>query len=468
MDGKLLIKNASAVVSCDAEDTVYRDTDILIENGTISRIGKALDETGIEVIDGRGKFVYPGLVNTHHHFFQTYVRNLVTIDYPSMSVLEWIDRIYEIFKLVTEDVIYYSSLTAMADLVKHGCTTAFDHQYCYPDGAGKHLVDRQMDAAEKLGIRYYAGRGANTLYRSEGSTVPDEMVESTDEFISDCERLIDKYKDDSPSPIRGIVVSPCQPINCRKETFEESVALARRRSVMMHTHLGEGENPGMLERYGMRTLNWCREIGFAGPDVWYAHGWELSSTELESMAKEGTGLSHCPAPAVLGGFPILDMPFITELGLRFGLGCDGSATNDSSNLLDTVRMAYLAQAGKSKSRGTAVAPYHVLKAATSGGAAVLGRNDLGVLEPGSSADLFMVDVSGLEFAGALHDPANMLPRVGVTGNVWLTMIAGRVVFKDGELTGVDEHELAAKAEEVCTRDIRKRSEAFKTLSLFSR
>ncbi len=460
MNVRTLIKNARAIVTCDPEDRIYRDADILVEGPAIVAIGRNLESSGADIINARGKFVYPGLVNTHHHFFQTFVRNLATVDYPNLSVLDWIGKIYEIFKLVDSETIYYSSLTAMADLLKHGCTCAFDHQYCFPRHAGRELVDRQMEAAGYLGIRYYAGRGANTLPKSEGSTIPDEMLETTDEFLSDCDRLIGLYGKPSRFPMTGIVVSPCQPINCRKETFVESLAFARERGVRLHTHLGEGENAPMMERWGKRTLAFCEDIGFVGPDVWYAHGWELLPEEYAVMAATGTGLSHCPAPAVLGGFPIIDIPAMKESGMRLGLGCDGSATNDSSSLLDTLRMAYLMQSFHSKARGRSPSAYEMLRLATSGGADLLGRPDLGSLEPGKAADLFMVDTECLELAGATHDPANLLARTGVTGPVWLTMVDGKIVWVEGRLTGIDEEKLASEADSVCTRVIRRASPAY--------
>lgn len=452
---KVLIKGARAIVTCDSNDQVFYDADILIEGPRIKAIGKNLDPGGAEIIDGKDKFVYPGLINTHHHFFQTFVRNLITIDYPNMHVVEWLDKIYPIFQKIDADVIYYSSLTAMADLLKHGCTCAFDHQYCYTRASGKLLVDRQMEAASQLGIRYHAGRGTNTLPKSEGSTIPDGMLETTDEFLADCERIIDLYHDPSPFSMSQIVIAPCQPINCYKDTFVEALKLARDKKVHLHTHLGEGENDMMVERWGKRTLAWCEEIGFVGPDVWIAHGWELQPDEYQVMAQTGTGVSHCPAPAVLGGFPILDMQAMQRAGVLISLGCDGSATNDSSNLLDSLRMAYLMQAYHSKERGGCLSPYEMLKIATVNGAKTLGREDLGSLEPGKAADLFMVDVGVLELTGTLHDPKNLLARVGVTGPVHLTMVNGQVVFRDGHLVGVDERELAAKGEEVCTKVLRK-------------
>lgn len=458
---KKLIRNAQAIVSCDEKDTVYKNSDLLIEDQKIIEIGQNLSSVGVdEIIDGKNKFIYPGLINTHHHFFQTFIRNTIKVDYPNMTVPEWLDKIYPIFKLVNNDVIYYSSLTAMADLLKHGCTTAFDHQYCYTNRTGIEPVDRQMEAAQLLGIRYTAGRGTNTLPRSEGSTMPEEMLETTDEFINDCQRLIEKYHDPEPFSKSQIVVAPCQPLNCYKDTFVESVILARSHKVHLHTHLGEGENEVIQQRWGMRSLNWCEEIDFIGEDVWFAHGWEMTDEELDRLAKYKTGVSHCPAPAVLGGFPILDFNKFKEKGVLLSLGCDGSATNDSSNLLDSLRMAYLMQAFHSKQRGGCVTPYELLKIATINGAKTLGRDDIGYLKIGKAADLFMIDTTNLELTGTLHDPANLLARGGVTGPTWLTMVGGNVVSREGRLVGIDEEKLSYEGEQVCSDVLRNCCNAF--------
>lgn len=449
-----LIKNAAAIVTCDAQDSVLKNCDILIEGPQIKSIGPDIKAEEAEIIDAANGFIYPGLINTHHHFFQMFVRNLLTVDFPNMEVLDWLNEIYPIFKRIDTDCVYYSSLAAMADLLKHGCTTAFDHQYCFPSHTEKELVDRQFEAADQLGIRYHAGRGTNTLPLSEGSTVPDEMCETTDEFLADCERLIKKYHDSQPFSMRQIVVAPCQPVNCYKKTFVESLALARKYGVRLHTHLGEGENVAMEERWGMRTLAWCQDIDFVGNDIWYAHGWELTPEECIVMAETGTGLSHCPAPAALGGFSIIDIPAMLKSGMQLSLGVDGSATNDGSNPLDTLRLAFLMQTFHGKQRSGSPTPYQMLKLATKGGADMLGRQDLGCLEPGRGADLFMIKTDKLEYAGAVHDPANLLARVGVTGPVDLTMVNGEVVFRDGKLPGIDEEVMFAEAEAVCNRVIR--------------
>ncbi len=459
----ILIKNARAVVTCDEADRVYHNCDILVRDQAIAVIGENLPDIADEIIDATGRIVYPGLINTHHHFFQTFVRNLKTIDYPNMNVPEWIDRIYRVFRLIDEEVIYYSSLTAMADLLKHGCTCAFDHQYCFTPGTGKNAVDRQMQAAGELGIRYHAGRGVNTLPRAEGGSIPEEMCETTEEYLADCERLIGLYHDTAPFSMSQIVMAPCQPINCYPETFTETVAFAREKAVKMHTHLGEGENEIMLERWGKRTLQWCSDIGFVGPDVFIAHGWELTDDEYRFLGENGMGISHCPTPAILGGHQILPMKRLQELGVCVSLGCDGSATNDGSSLLDALRTGWLMQSYFSKERGGCILPYEMLKIATVNGAKTLGRSDLGSLGVGKAADLFMVDATRLELTGALHDPKNLLARTAVTGYADLTMVNGKVVWQNGTLTGVDEEKLAREGEAVCDRVLRSRSEAFRGL-----
>ena len=236
-----LFKGCAAVI-CDPQ-TVLRDVDLMVEGPKITAIGSGLvAPEGANVIDARGWFLYPGLVNTHHHFFQTFVRNRADLDWTKLSVLQWLDRIYPIFSRLTEECFYHSSVVAMAELIKHGCTTAFDHQYNFPRHAGSRIIDRQFEAADLFGLRFHAGRGGNTLPKSEGSTIPDEMLESTDEFIADCARLIDTYHDPAPFSMAQVVVSPCQPVNCYRETFVESVALARDKGVFLKTCTGKAQD----------------------------------------------------------------------------------------------------------------------------------------------------------------------------------------------------------------------------------
>lgn len=317
-------------------------------------------------------------MNTHHHFFQTFVRNRADLDWTKLSVIEWLDLIYPIFSRLDEACFYHSSLTAMAELIKHGCTTAMDHQYCFPRHAGKRLIDRQFEAAARLGLRFHAGRGGNTLPKSQGSTIPDEMLETTDEFISDCARVIETYHDASPFSMSQVVVAPCQPVNCYRDTMVESVALARATGTILHTHVGEGESDVIAQVHGKRTVDYLQDLGFAGPDVFYAHCWELTQAELSSLAASGTGVSHCPEPVYLVGAEVTDIPAMSALGVRVGLGADGAASNDNSNLMHCIHSGYMLQCLVAAGRDHPVPPPgDFLRYATTGGADLLGRADIG-------------------------------------------------------------------------------------------
>ncbi len=446
-----LFKSCAAVITCDDNNNVYHNVDVLVANANIQQISPRIPEQtlpeGTEIIDASGYFIYPGLVNTHHHFFQCFVRNNAELDWTRYSVIEWLDRIYPIFARLDEECFYHSSLTAMAELIKHGCTTAFDHQYNFPRHAGKQIVDRQFEAASRLGMRFHAGRGGNSLPKSEGSTIPDEMRESTEEFIADCERLIDTYHSAQHGSMRQVVVAPCQPVNAYRETFIESVALARDKGVLLHSHVGEGESEVIKQRTGKRTVDWCEDIGFVGQDVWFAHCWELNSDEIGQLASSGTGVSHCPEPVYLVGAEVTPIPEMEAKGVRLSLGVDGAASNDNSNLMHCIHSAYMLQALVAASRNHPVpAPSRFLHYATRGGADILGRDDIGQLAPGKAADLFAIDTRKMEFVGAVHDPLSLIAKVGITSNVDLTMINGRVVWRDGEFPGLDEQQMAAEAQ----------------------
>ncbi|MCA0961280.1 amidohydrolase [Salipiger bermudensis] len=439
-----LLKGCAAVVT---GNEVLRDVDLLTDGPAIKAIGPGLSAPGAEVIDAAGWFVFPGLVNTHHHFFQCFVRNRVALDWTKLSVIEWLDRIYPIFAQLTEESFYHSSLTAMAELAKHGCTTAFDHQYCFPRKAGKGIVDRQFEAAEKIGLRFHAGRGTNTLPKSEGSTIPDEMLETTDEFLADCERLIDSYHDGGPFSMRQVSLAPCQPVNCYRETFVESIKLARDKGAILHSHVGEGESEVIRARHGLRTVDYLEEMGFCGPDTFYAHCWELSEDELRKMAASGTGVSHCPEPVYLVGAEVTPIPAMEALGVRVGLGCDGAASNDNSNLMHCLHSAYMLQCLVASGRSHPVpAPAAFLRYGTSGGASLLGRTDIGQLVPGMAADLFAIDSRRMDYVGTRHDPESLIPRVGIGMATDMTMVNGRIVWADGEFPGLDERRMVVEAE----------------------
>lgn len=445
-----LLKSCEAIVTCDDDGRVYRNCDLLIKDREICKIeiDIAIDQLpkGTEIIDASGHFIYPGLINTHHHFFQCFVRNNAYLDWTKYSVIEWLDLIYPIFSKLDEECFYQSSVVAMAELIKHGCTTAFDHQYNFPRHAGKNIIDRQFEAAELLGMRFHAGRGGNTLPKSEGSTIPDEMLETTDEFISDCERLIDRYHDADKFSMRQVAVAPCQPVNSYKETFVQSVKLARDKNVLLHTHLGEGESEVMRERSGMRTVDWCEDIGFLGNDVWLAHCWELNSAEIAKLASTKTGVSHCPEPVYLVGAEVTPIAEMATAGVRISLGVDGAASNDNSNLMHCIHSSYMLQALVASNHDFVVPqPKEFLNFATRGGADCLARKDIGTIKEGMAADLFAININKLEYVGARHDPESLIPKLGIGTSVDLTIINGKIVWRNGELIGLDEGKLVADA-----------------------
>ena len=444
-----LFKSCAAIVTCDDAGSVHRNADLLVTDNQITRIAPDIRDlpANTQVINADGFFLFPGLINTHHHFFQCFVRNNADLDWTKLSVIEWLDRIYPIFCRLDEACFYHSSVTAMAELIKHGCTTAFDHQYNFPRHAGKNIVDRQFEAADLLGMRFHAGRGTNTLPKDQGSTIPDEMRETTDEFLADCARLIEAYHDPDPFSMRQVALAPCQPVNCYQETFTESIALARDQGVLLHSHVGEGESEVIRDRTGMRTVDWCEDIGFVGPDVFLAHCWELTSDEVATLARTGTGVSHCPEPVYLVGAEVTPIPEMEARGVRLSLGADGAASNDNSNLMHCIHSAYMLQALVASTRAHPVPdPKRFLDYATRGGADVLNRPDLGQLSAGKAADLFAIDTRRMDYVGTLHDPASLIAKVGVTAPVDLTMINGRIVWRNGAFPGLDEAQLAAQAQ----------------------
>jgi len=450
----VLFRNCDAIVT-GADAPVLRGQDLLTDGNRIAAIGPNLNAPeGSRIIDAGALTLYPGLINTHHHFFQCFVRNRVALDWTRLSLIEWLDTIYPIFARLTEECFYHSSVVAMGELIKHGCTTAFDHQYAFPGHAGPHLIDRQIEAAQTMGMRFVAGRGGNTLPKAQGSTIPDELCETTDVFIADCERLIDRYHQTAPLAMVQIAVAPCQPVNCHRDTFVQSVKLARDKGVLLHTHAGEGESAVMADRHGMRTIDYLNDLGFLGPDAWLAHCWELSRSELETLAQTRTGVSHCPEPVYLVGAEVTDIPAMEALGMRIGLGVDGAASNDNSNLMHCVHSAYMLQCLAARTRADPVPlPADFLRYATAGGADLLGRPELGRLAPGMAADLFAVDTRGFDFVGTRHDPISFPAKVGFGAPVDLTMINGRIVWEDNAFPGLDENTMAHEAESAMNRAV---------------
>ncbi len=448
----LFIKNIKALVTCDSNDTVLEHVNLFIEDGLIKYLGTEVFEAE-EFIDGKDMIVYPGLINTHHHLYQTFTRNLPQVQ--NMELFDWLITLYEIWKGITPEVIRYSSLVGMGELMKNGCTTCFDHHYVFPAGTKGNLIDVQFEAAKELGIRMHASRGSMSLSKKDGGLPPDSVVQTIDEILDDSERLIKKYHNKDHNSMTQIALAPCSPFSVTGELMKESAVLARKYGVRLHTHLAEtkDEENFTLSQFNMRPLDYMESLGWIGEDVWFAHGIHFNDEELKVLAKTKTGVAHCPISNMKLSSGIARIPEMIELDIPVGLAVDGSASNDGSNLLEEIRTAYLLH--RLQSSRNAPSGYDILKLATNGSARVLGRNDLGSIEVGKAADLFMIRTNRLEFVGTQYDPKSVLATVGVKGPVDYTVINGKIVVKDKELVNIDEEAISAKANEVVDKLIKR-------------
>lgn len=449
---KLMIKNIKYLVTCDREDRVLESTNILIENGEIIAIGQEVFQAE-EVIDASHMVVYPGLINTHHHLYQTFTRNLPQVQ--NMELFDWLVTLYEIWKGIDPDVIYHSSLVGMGELLKSGCTTCFDHHYVFPKNTSGQLIDTQFEAAKALGIRMHASRGSMSLSKKDGGLPPDSVVQTVDEILYDSERLIQKYHDTEKNAMRQMVLAPCSPFSVTGDLMRASAELARKYKVRLHTHLAEtlDEEKFTIEKFGMRPLAYMESLGWVGADVWFAHGIHFNDSELDLLQKTQTGVAHCPISNMKLSSGIARVPEMIERNIPLGLAVDGSASNDGSNLLEEIRVAYLLH--RLNVSRKAPTGYDILKLATNGGARLLGRQDIGCLEVGKAADLFMIDTRRIEWVGTQFDPKSMLGTVGHKGAVDYTIVNGKVVVKEGQLLGIDEQKIAEKGNELVENLIKK-------------
>lgn len=441
----LLIKNLDAVVTCDASDSMPQQVDLLCENGLITKIGPNLDVQADRVIDASGMIAYPGLVNAHHHLYQVFSRNLPEVQ--NLELFDWLVALYEVWKNLTEKTEYLASLTAMGELVKNGCTTIFDHHYVFPAGGGD-LLEAQWQAAQELGVRMHFSRGSMDRSRKDGGLPPDSVVQTVDEIMKDSVRLIEKYQDTSFGSMKRIALAPCSPFSVSEDLLKESAVLARQYHVRLHTHLCEtkDEENYTLEKVGLRPLAYMEKLGWVGDDVWYAHGIHFNTEELQLLAQTGTGVCHCPISNMKLSSGIARIPEMLEMNIPVGLGVDGSASNDGSNLLEEIRVAYLLH--RLNSSDKAPSGYDILKMATMGSARLLGRDkEIGSLETGKCADLFLVKASRLELVGAMFDPKSVLGTVGLKGAVDYTIVNGEVAVENGRLARVDEEKLSFEAGE---------------------
>lgn len=437
---KTLLQNTRCIVTCDDCDSILRGADVLMENGVVTAIGKLGPVQADEVIDASRWILYPGLINTHHHLYQYFTRNLRHVQ--NLELFDWLTALYDIWAHLNENTVRLSSLSGMGELMKYGCTTCFDHHYVFPNGAGD-LLAAQFLAAESLGIRMVSSRGSMSLSRKDGGLPPDSVVQTTDEILRDSRNAIERYHDASDFSMRQVVLAPCSPFSVTADLMKESAKLARSYGVRLHTHLCETKDE---ERFtestrGMRPLAYMESVDFVGSDVFYAHGIYFNDEELQFLAKTGTGVAHCPCSNMKLSSGVARIPDMLRLDVPVGLAVDGSASNDASNLMEEMRAAYLMH----RLRYGAEAPsgYDLLKMATRGSARLLGRNKLGQIATGCAADLFAIRYDRLEMAGAERDEANLFGTVGYHLPADAVWVGGKRTVKDGTLLSIDEDKTAS-------------------------
>ncbi|MDF1568971.1 MAG: 8-oxoguanine deaminase [Spirochaetaceae bacterium] len=439
------IRNASAVMR-SADGEVLRDCDVLIKGTAILEVGKNLTPppgSDVQVVDAAGMVVVPGLVNTHHHFYQTFTRNLPAAQ--DAELFDWLIYLYDIWKHMDADSVWWSTALATAELLKTGCTTATDHHYLYPQGIGADIMALQFDAASRTGMRFSPTRGSMSRSKKDGGLPPDSTVQDEDVILDDSERVIKEFHDPDPWAMRKVALAPCSPFSVSEQLMKDSAALARQYGARLHTHLAEtrDEDDYCVKIYKRRPLKLMEDCDFIGEDVWFAHGIFFNDEELDLLASTGTHIAHCPSSNMRLGSGICRVREMLDRNINVALAVDGSASNDTSDMLGEVRQALLLQ--RVTKGAKALSAGEAWRMAGENGAKLLGFEKIGRLEEGWAADLAIFDVRDIPYVGALSDPAAALIFSGYNHQAAYTIVNGRIVVEDGKLVGIEEDELVAKA-----------------------
>lgn len=400
------------------------------------------------VIDARGMLVTPGLINTHHHLFQTLTRALPAAQ--NAELFDWLVAQYPIWGRMGSEAVYTSAKVGLAELLLSGCTTSTDHLYLFPNDS---RLEDEIRAAQELGIRFHPSRGSMSLGRSKGGLPPDHVVQDEAAILADCRRVVEAHHDPRRYSMLRIVLAPCSPFSVTAENMRDAAALARQYGVQLHTHVAEtkDEEHFCLERFGERPVDYMARLGWLGPDVWWAHVVHVNSAEINLLAQTGTGVAHCPSSNMRLGSGIAPIREMREAGVKVGLAVDGSASNDSSHLAAEMRQAMLLQ--RVTKGASALKVMEAIELATLGGARVLGRDDIGCLAPGMAADFAAFDLSGLSYsAAAALDPVGALLLCAPPWAAY-TVVNGKVVVDKGELVGVDVRQLVARQNEIARQII---------------
>ena len=446
----IVLKNCFCVMTGEKGSVDLHDVDILIDGNRIEKIGSNLEiPAEAQVIDASRHVVLPGLVNTHHHFYQTLTRNLPGAQ--DAKLLDWLTYLYDIWKYLDPEAVYWSSMLALAELAKTSCTLSTDHHYLYPANFSGDIPSLQFKAADDLGLRFAPTRGSMSRSKKDGGLPPDSTVQDEDTILAHSEATILAFHDDAPDAMHKVSLAPCSPFSVTEDLMKRTAELGRKYGVRLHTHLAEtsDENDYCIEMYGRRPLRLMEDCGLIGPDVWYAHGIWFNDEELDLLAKTKTGVAHCPSSNARLGSGIARIREMLDKGVPVGLAVDGSASNDSSDMLGEARQALMLQRIKYGSHG--ITAREVLSIATKGGAQLLGYDELGTLTEGAIADLALFDVMKLEYAGALSDPVAALVFSGYNHGVDHLIVNGKSVVSGGRLVNADEETIRANAEKAARR-----------------
>ena len=426
----ILIRNADVVVTMDATRRELAGADVLLRGGVVAAVGQGLPADGVEVVEARGCVVTPGLVNTHHHLYQTLTRAVP--GGQDALLFGWLKTLYPIWARFGPEEMFVSAQVGLAELALTGCSLSSDHLYLYPNGA---RLEDTIEAAATVGLRFHPTRGAMSIGESDGGLPPDSLVEREAAILEDMIRVVDAFHDSTEGSMVRVGLAPCSPFSVSRDLMREAALLARDKGVMLHTHLAENDEDiaYSLAKFGVRPGQYAEDLGWTGPDVWHAHCVKLDAGEIDLFARSRTGVAHCPCSNCRLGSGIAPVRAMRDAGVPVGLGVDGSASNDAGNLINEARQALLLQR---VARGAdAMSAREALEIATLGGAQVLGRGDCGSLQPGKRADVAIWDMSGIEAAGS-WDAVAALVLCG-PGRVRDLFVEGRRVVAGGQMVTVE-------------------------------
>jgi 8-oxoguanine deaminase len=443
----IILKNAMVLATMDETRREMKGGSVLLRGARIAQVfaaGETLPEAD-ETLDCSRHVVLPGLINTHHHMYQSLTRAVPAAQ--DADLFHWLKALYPIWARLTPEMIRVSTKTAMAELILSGCTTSSDHLYIYPNGC---RLDDSIEAASEIGMRFHAARGAMSVGESKGGLPPDRVVEEERAILKDMQRLVEGYHDPAECSMCRVVLAPCSPFSVSTELMRDSAVLARQHKVSLHTHLAENDDDVAysLEKFGATPAQYAENLGWTGRDVWHAHCVKLDDDGISRFARTGTGVAHCPCSNMRLASGIAPVARMRKAGVHVGLGVDGSASSDGAHMLGEARQAMLLQ--RVGFGPAALTARQALELGTRGGASVLNRDDIGEIAPGKAADIAIFDVSGLEHAGALHDPVAALIFAAPIRAAHV-FINGKPVVRDGALTTIDLRRTIARHNELAAQ-----------------